>query len=95
VAEAHILALRDINVHPNVIYNLGSQKGFSVKEVINMVEKVTGKKIKTNTVGRRVGDPAILVASSERARKQLGWKPKFGDLETIVRTAWNFYKKVQ
>lgn len=95
VGEAHVLALKDLDIHPNTIYNLGSQKGFSVMEIIKMAERVTGKKIKTEIVARRSGDPAILVASSENARKRFGWKPKFGDLETIVRTAWNFYQKMQ
>lgn len=95
VAEAHVLALEDINVHPNTIYNLGSQKGFSVKEIIKVVEKVSGKKIKTEVSPRRSGDPERLIASAKKARRQLKWNPKFGDLETIARTAWNFYKKVR
>jgi UDP-glucose 4-epimerase len=94
VAEAHILALKDINRHPNAIYNLGSAKGFSVKEVIGAVEKVTGKKVITRIASRRAGDPAKLVASNKKAIKDLHWKPKFGDLQTIIKTAWEFEQRL-
>lgn len=94
VAEAHVLALKDLDFHPNTIYNLGSQRGFSVKEVITMVEKTTGKKIKTEIIKRRPSDPARLVASSEKARKILGWNPKYGDIKTIVKSAWKFEQNV-
>jgi UDP-glucose 4-epimerase len=94
VAEAHILALKDINRHPNTIYNLGSAKGFSVKEVIGAVEKVTGKKVITRIASRRAGDPAKLVASNKKAIKDLHWRPKFGDLQTIIKTAWEFEQRL-
>lgn len=90
VAQAHILALRDISVHPNSVYNLGSEKGFTVKEVVKTAEKVTSRNVKVKIVGRRPGDPAVLVASSKRARKILRWKPKYGDLKTIISSAWRF-----
>ncbi len=66
--------------------------GFSVKEVIETAEKVTGLKIPQEMAPRRPGDPPALVASSERAKAELGWKPKYADLATIIETAWNWHK---
>lgn len=94
VAEAHVLALRDIEKHPNTVYNLGSERGFTVKEVIRAVEKVTGKKISTKVAKRRPGDPARLVASNKKAIKQLGWKPKHGSLKNIIKTSWDFEQNI-
>lgn len=93
LASAHLLALKRLkNGGESAIYNLGNGKGFSVKEVVEMTKKVTGKEIKAEIAERRAGDPAILIASSERAQKELGWKPQYDSLETIIETAWNWHK---
>jgi UDP-glucose 4-epimerase len=93
LSQAHILALkRLVNGGESSIYNLGNGKGFSVKEVIETARKVTGHDIKAVESERRPGDPAVLIASSERAITELNWKPSFNDLEMIIRTAWNWHK---
>lgn len=93
LANAHFLALQRLRKgEESQIYNLGNGKGFSVKEVIDVVRKVTGRPIKAEDSPRRPGDPAILVASSEKIKKELGWKPGMDDLETIVSTAWEWHK---
>ena len=89
LCSAHLLALQYLfNGGESEKFNLGNGKGFSVQEVINAVEKVTGKKIKVVDAPRRAGDPARLVADSARAVEVLGWKPVYADLETIVAHAW-------
>jgi UDP-glucose 4-epimerase len=75
------------------MYNLGNGNGYSVREVIETVKKVTGGKVAAVDSPRRPGDPARLVASSEKIRKELGWTPKYFDLETIIETAWEWHKK--
>lgn len=93
LASAHLLALKRLkNGGESAIYNLGNGKGFSVKEVVEMTRKITGKEIKAEIAERRAGDPAILIASSERAKEELGWKPQYDSLETIIETAWNWHK---
>lgn len=93
LASAHLLALeRLMNGEESAVYNLGNGKGFSVKEVVEVARKVTGKEIKAEVAPRRAGDPAVLVASSEKAKKELNWKPEFNSLETIIETAWNWHK---
>ena len=93
LADAHILALNYLrDGGESNIFNLGNGKGFSVKEMIVAAEKVTGQKIKTKIGKRREGDPAQLIASSEKARKILKWKPKFTDVEKIIETAWTWHK---
>ena len=72
---------------------LGNGNGFSVKEVVDITRKVTGVDIKAELGERRPGDPAILVASSEKAKKELNWKPKYNDLGTIIETAWKWHKE--
>ncbi|HDK7167330.1 UDP-glucose 4-epimerase GalE [Clostridium sporogenes] len=92
LASAHLLALNRLkNGGDSAIYNLGNGKGFSVKEVIDIAKEVTKKQIKAEVGKRRVGDPAVLVASSEKAIKELGWKPKFGDLKNIIEDAWRWH----
>ena len=91
LAEAHVLALEKLfSENKSGIYNLGNGKGFSVKEVIDSVERVSGKKAKVKEGERREGDPAFLVASSELAQKELNWKIKFEDLDSIVKSAWQW-----
>ena len=93
LANAHLLALDKImENNESKIYNLGNGKGFSVKEVIEVSRKVTGEKIEAEIAPRRQGDPAVLVASSQKAQDELGWKPKYNSLETIIGTAWNWHK---
>jgi len=93
LAQAHILALNKLEERGiSGIYNLGNGNGYSVKEVIETARKVTGKKIISIESSRRPGDPARLVASSEKIRKELGWVPKYPDLETIVETAWRWHR---
>jgi UDP-glucose 4-epimerase len=94
LADAHIRALETLlDAGESRVYNLGNGKGFTVREVIDVVQRVTGKQPKVQEGPRRVGDPDVLVASSEKAMKELGWKPKMADLETIVETAWNWERQ--
>jgi len=93
LAAAHILALeRLIQSGDSGTYNLGNGIGYSVREILTAAERVTGKKIKTLEAPRRLGDPARLVASSGRIRKDLGWIPKYSALETILETAWQWHR---
>ncbi len=93
LADAHIKALEKLfKTNESGIYNLGNGKGFSVKEVIEKAKKVTGKEFKVEIEARRSGDPSTLIASSEKAIKELGWKPKFNTLDKIIETAWNWHK---
>ena len=93
LASAHSLALKRLmNGGESRIYNLGNGTGFSVKEMIDIARKVTGHEIPAKIAPRRAGDPAILIASSEKAMKELNWKPKFNSVETIIETAWNWHK---
>jgi UDP-glucose 4-epimerase len=90
LAQAHILGL---TAGKNGFYNLGNGDGYSVRQVIETCEKVTGKSIPKNEKPRRPGDPPRLVASATKAIQELGWNPKFPKLEDIVRTAWAWHKK--
>jgi UDP-glucose 4-epimerase len=93
LAEAHLLALNALEVHDRLIFNLGNGQGFSVREVIESARRVTGHPIPAEVHPRRAGDPAVLVASSEKAMQELGWKPKYTQLDDIVRTAWAWHQK--
>ena len=93
LSDAHVCALKKLREGADSgIYNLGNGAGFSVKEVIEIARQVTGDPIKAVVAPRRPGDPAVLIASSERAQKELNWKPKYNSLETIIETAWNWHK---
>lgn len=93
LAQAHILALDYLlRGGENNVFNLGNGVGFTVKEVIDVARRVTGHPIPAQMCPRRAGDPAQLVASSEKARAVLGWKPQYDDLETIVASAWAWHK---
>lgn len=94
LADAHLLALSKIVAGRHEIYNLGSGSGFSVRQVIEACERVLGQEIPTEYVGRRAGDPAILVASSDRAIAELGWNPAHTDLDEIVADAWEFFRSL-
>ena len=89
LAQAHILAMQP---GKQGFFNLGNGEGYSVREVIKMCEKVSGKSIKAIEKPRRPGDPPRLVASAQKAFTELGWKPKFAKLEDIVSTAWEWHK---
>jgi UDP-glucose 4-epimerase len=95
LADAHLLALEHATAGEHRIYNLGNGTGFSVKQVIDTCREVTGHPIPAAIAPRRAGDPAVLVASSERARTELGWKPERADLTGIVRDAWEFTRSRQ
>lgn len=90
IAQAHALAVERISEFPGRIYNIGNGHGFSVTEVMEAASHVTGQKIKSRTAPRRAGDPAVLVASSDRIRSELGWNPAFSDLDSIIGTAWKW-----
>jgi len=93
LAEAHLLALDYLlNQKESAVFNLGNQKGFSVKEVISVAEKITGKTVPVIHGDRRPGDPPVLVAGSEKIKRALGWKPRFAEIETIIETAWNWHR---
>ncbi|MET0199535.1 MAG: UDP-glucose 4-epimerase GalE [Rhodococcus fascians] len=94
LADAHILALESATPGSHTIFNLGSGQGFSVREVIDACERVTGLPIAVENAPRRAGDPAVLIASSERATTELGWSPQRTDLDVIVADAWNFLQKL-
>ena len=94
LADAHVLAMeamRSGSVSAEAI-NLGNGEGFSVREVLESVERVVGKVPATEETSRRPGDPAVLVASSERARQRLEWSPAFRSLDDIIRTAWEWHR---
>ncbi|HEY2790888.1 MAG TPA: UDP-glucose 4-epimerase GalE [Micromonosporaceae bacterium] len=91
LAAAHLLALRALTPGTHRIYNLGNGRGFSNRQVIDVVREVTGRDIPLEVTGRRAGDPAVLVASSERARNELGWQPRHPELHRMVGDAWEFY----
>ena len=93
LAMAHILALKKLEEgKKSSIYNLGNGKGFSVKEIIEVAREVTGCKIEETPAPRRSGDPAVLIASSEKIKKELEWNPKYNDIHTIINTAWKWHK---
>ena len=95
LAQAHLLALRRLEAGgESRAFNLGNGKGFSVRQVIDAVEKVTGRRVSVKMGPRRAGDPAALVASSALIKRELGWKPRYPGLETIIAHAWNWYRKV-
>ncbi len=93
LAQAHILALKALQAGgPSRRCNLGNGKGFSIQEVIEVARKITGHPIPTAIGARRPGDPATLIASSETIRRELGWQPRYPDLETIVGDAWRWFQ---
>jgi UDP-glucose 4-epimerase len=104
LADAHLLALEALEKQPEaahkgnyvfgpLIYNLGNGRGFSVREVIESARRVTGHPIPIEIHPRRPGDPAVLVASSEKAIRELGWKPRYTSLDDIIQTAWIWHQK--
>jgi len=90
---AHLLALKKLDKQAESIYNLGNGKGYSVRQVIDTVKKVSGKSFKVIESPRRPGDPPVLVCDSAKARTELGWQPKWTNLEKIVASAWKWHSK--
>jgi UDP-glucose 4-epimerase len=91
LAQAHILALGALD-RGSRVYNLGNGEGFTVKEVIDTASEVTGKKIRAEVGPRRAGDPAVLVAASDKIRQELGWVPKFSNVRAIIESAWRWHQ---
>lgn len=93
LVDAHLLAIEKLKAtKENGTYNLGNGLGFSVKQVIDAARRVTNHEIPAEIAPRRAGDPAQLVASSEKAIQQLGWHPKYANLDTMIKTAWNWFQ---
>jgi UDP-glucose 4-epimerase len=93
LVEAHLLALEALSDGGQLIYNLGNGSGFTVREVIETARRVTGHPIPAEVVPRRPGDPAVLIASSEKIERELGWTPRHTSLDTIVASAWEWHQR--
>jgi UDP-glucose 4-epimerase len=93
LAQAHLLALGALDREPRLIYNLGNGRGFSVREVIESARRVTGHPIPVEECPRRPGDPAVLVASSEKIARELGWQPQSPELDEIIADAWAWHQQ--
>lgn len=94
LADAHVLGLEYLlDGGKSEVFNLGNGNGFSVREVIETAQQVTGREIKTLECDRRPGDASSLVGSSDKARKVLGWSPQYSDLSKIIKDAWNWHQK--
>ncbi len=94
LTQAHLLSLNALlSDRESTVYNLGNSTGYSVREVIELAKKVTGLSIPVVEADKRPGDPAILIASSKKIKKELGWEPRYEDLETIIRTACIWHQK--
>ncbi len=93
LAQAHVLALKALYAgHASDVYNLGNGNGFTVREIIAAAERVTGLAVPREVAPRRAGDPAVLVAGSEKIRQDLGWQPEFVDIKAIIASAWKWHK---
>jgi UDP-glucose 4-epimerase len=93
LCRAHLLALEKLQAEKELIYNLGNGKGYSVREVIETVRKVTGKNFSVVEAGRRLGDPPVLTSDATKAAEELGWKTEKPDLEQMVSTAWQWHSE--
>jgi UDP-glucose 4-epimerase len=93
LAHAHLLAFEGLKDREKLIYNLGNGVGFSVREVIESARRVTRQPIPVEECPRRPGDPAVLIASSEKISQELGWKPKYTSLDAIIETAWKWHQQ--
>lgn len=92
LAEAHLLALQALTPGKRLEYNLGTGKGYSVLEVARAIEEVTGKPVPLKMAARREGDPPHLIASNEKVTRELGWKPRYNDIRSLLETAWNWHR---
>ena len=91
LAEAHILAMEYLlQTQKSEVFNVGYGKGYSVKEVVETVKRITGIDFPVEETDRRPGDPPILVADNRKIKQVLGWEPKYDDLDFIIKTAWNW-----
>jgi UDP-glucose 4-epimerase len=93
LAEAHLLAFDALDQRHRMIYNLGNGQGFTVRQVVESARRVTGHPIPVEELPRRPGDPAVLIASSEKIETELGWKPKFPQLDDILHSAWEWHQQ--
>ncbi len=93
LAQAHLLALTALDHTSRMIYNIGNGQGFTVREVVDSVKRVTGRPVPVEDQPRRAGDPAVLVASSEKIKQELGWSPQHADLDDIVASAWAWHQQ--
>lgn len=93
LCRAHLLALEKLDNNSELVYNLGNQRGYSVREVIEAVKQVSGRDFEVIETDRRAGDTPVLTADARKARDELGWEPEFTDLESIVQTAWKWHRK--
>jgi UDP-glucose 4-epimerase len=93
LATAHLLALEALERYDRLVYNLGNGQGFSVREVIEEARRITGHNIPVVESPRRPGDPAALIASSEKIQRELNWRPIFPQLESIIASAWEWHRK--
>jgi UDP-glucose 4-epimerase len=95
LADAHILALKRLmNGGDSGVFNLGTGQGFSVLEIIEHARKITARDITVENTDRRPGDPPVLIASNEKAVAELGWKPRYADIDDIIGTAWRWHQKL-
>jgi UDP-glucose 4-epimerase len=92
LAEAHLLALENLEPGKELRYNLGTGKGYSVREVIRTAEEITGKRVTVKEGPRREGDPPALVACADKVQRELGWRAKYTELRAIMETAWNWHR---
>jgi UDP-glucose 4-epimerase len=93
LADAHLLALAALEKKDCVVYNIGNGHGFTVREVIDSVTRVTGHAVAVEECPRRPGDPAVLVAGADKIKQELGWQPRFADLDSIIASAWGWHQK--
>jgi UDP-glucose 4-epimerase len=93
LCRAHLLALKKLEQHWELAYNLGNGRGYSVREVIAAVKKVSGRDFKVTDADRRPGDPPVLTSDATKAKNELGWRPQLPDLEQIVATAWQWHSQ--
>ncbi|MBW3601487.1 MAG: hypothetical protein KY434_02170 [Actinobacteria bacterium] len=93
LADAHVLALEPLHDHGRMVCNIGNGTGVSVREVVEAARRVTGRDVVARERPRRPGDPAMVVASADRARSPLGWRPDHTDLDGIVASAWRWHRR--
>ena len=93
LCRAHLLALNKLDESRELVYNLGNGTGYSVKQVIEAVKKVSGKDFKVTAADRRPGDPPVLTSDATKAKDELGWKPQIPDLEEMISTAWQWHNR--
>ena len=94
LADAHLMGLRHLlDGNASDIFNLGSAQGFSVREILEVVREVTGHAVPAEIAPRREGDPAVLLANSEKCRRVLGWVPRQSDIRSVIKQAWQWHKK--